>query len=347
MKNEGLFIINIYCGFIFFTSQAKGALFSSWLGRGLGKGVTDYTTPPVKALSEQQRLSIHIRHHFPRQTSDEVEKLREDLRQFLDSPFDILENHPQKILDSDRNTRRVYLSLVVSQLDPSNADHMTLFTDKVIGELLRGSDSPGPSENIQLGQLWEDVEISTVDTGVEAEDLHAGVLSALVNNNFGYSKYVMDNVSRFDFPYVAGLYGNPQLNLEPGNSGFMSHMMEALGKSPLVTRFSIRLIRVEEILFFCKYISIDPGNPAYREGRDFLKGRIGDLMKPPFVSTAITNPDSFELNFFREAAKKSDSLRKFVRKYLKPFGEDLGRIEKIKDKLSDLRDSVYREIMEI
>ncbi len=332
----------------------------SWLKKALTRGtteadvpVTGQTIPGGRVISDEESLEIHTRHHSLNSTYDEVQKIRDDLKQFLNSPLDILRSHPERILNShDEFTKRIYLSFVLSHIDPSSADDMALFTDSIIGGFLR-KDESSIQEGFQvgLGGLWDDIETSTVYISLNYSDIKAGVVSALVNGNFPYTSYVMTDVSRFYFPYIAKLHTNPYLNLQPGNPTLMSIMMESLRMRAIGSPVKIRswMHRIDEILFFWKYINLDPDNPSYKEGIGFLKDKIKSLMKPPLVSLSVMSPDSIssELGYFFRATTESNSFKKFFEDTFRPFGNDIRRITRIRKQLSQLEDSSPNEYNEI
>ncbi len=287
-------------------------------------------------LSDEEVLAMHMSHHPPGYTPDRLDRIRNDLRQFLESPLDILREHPDRILDNDE-TRKIYLSLVLSHIDPNNADEMALFTDSVIGGFLRKNES-SPDVFSQLDSLWVDVWGSTRNTLLMPLDIQAGVVNALLNDDFSYAGRLMDETSHFNFSSIASLHGNPYLRLQPGNAALMSHMMESFRFSTSSWYWS----QSDEILFFWNYIHIDIDNPVYREGVDFLEGRVKSLVKPP-IPVGIKYPSGYPLEYeaFLRAAKESDSFDKFVKKPLKPFKKAINRIQKIKDKLESLKHQYY------
>ncbi len=341
-KNDLLLVLIV----VLFSSplQVRAGL-TSWL-RGLLTGSTT-RGGIVRGLSDERRMEIHMRYHSHLQTDDEIRKIQEDVKQFLNSPLDVLKNHPDRILDSDESTRRVYLSLVVSGIDPSSADDVALFTDSVFGGFLRQN---GETDRVayKLGRIWSDVERVAEDMGLHSDDLKAGVISALINNDFSYTGYIINEVSHFEISGIARLHDNLNLKLQPGNPTFMSLMMKFLdrrGFGPSVRSWS----RIEEILFFWKYINLDHNNSAYRDGTDFLSGKIESLMKPPFVFSAMTGPYRYppDLQNFFEASRESVSLEKFIDDCLTPLEDDMGRIERVRQKLFGLKkdSSQYKDIM--
>ena len=314
----------------------------------------------TRDLPHGQQLEIHLIHkiHFPHKTDDEIEKLREDLKRFLGSPLDLLRKHPEKILDSqDDFNRQAYLSLVLSHIDPSNADDMKLFTDSLIGGLFRDANRQSPIQKCK--EIFEGIRLATLynnkdfDGGLNFShsDMKAGTASALINNDFSYTRPLINNIqSPFYIKNILDeLWDNPYLNLQPGSSTFMSAAIKYFEWIPMIDYKE----RYREKLSFWKYINLDHDSPVYGEGLDFLRDKIQSLMKPPFVSNRIVGNDNSrhipridELEKFLEASRENESLRNFVEECLSPFGDDFERMEKMRNTLSDLQSfPIYDEIM--
>lgn len=229
-------------------------------------------------FSDEELLGMHMSHHPPSYTPNKLDVIRNDLRQFLRSPIDILREYPDRIIDNDE-TRKIYLSLVLSHIDPKNVDEIALFTDSIVGGFLRKNES-SPDVFKKFDSLWEDVQVSTRNTVMKPSDIQAGVVNALLNDDFSYAGRLMDETSNFSFSSIARLYGHPNLRLQSGNAALMSRMMKSLRFPTSSWHWS----QAYEILFFWKYINMDLDNPIYREGIDFLedrmKGLVGDLLFP-------------------------------------------------------------------
>ena len=287
-------------------------------------------------FSDEEILAMHMSHHPPGYTPDMLDEIRNDLRQFLKSPLDILRKDPDKIIDNDE-TRKIYLSLVLSHIDPNNADEMVLFTDSVIGGFLRKNEA-SPDVFKRLDSLWEDVQVSTRNTLMIPLDIEAGVVSALLNNDFSYAGRLMDETSHFNFSSIARFHNHPYLRLQPGNTALMSRMMESIRFPTSIVNF----IQADEILFFWKYIHMDPDSPIYREGIDFLEDRMKGLVEPP-IPVGIKYPNGYPLEIepFLMVAKENNSFGTFVEKSLKSFNprsfkKAIKRIENLKEEFSNL-----------
>ena len=281
-------------------------------------------------LSDEEVLAMHMSHHPPHYTPDRIDEIRNDLRQFLESPLDILREHPDRILDNDE-TRKIYLSLVLSHIDPNNADEMALFTDSVIGGFLRKNES-SPDVFEELDSLWKDVLVSTRNTLMKGSDIEVGVMNVLLNDDFVYAGRLMDETSSFSLSRIARVHGHPNLRLPPGNAALMSRMMESLRFPTSSWCFD----QAYEILFFWKYTRIDPDSPVYREGIDFLEDRMNGLGTP--VPIGIEYPNGYPLQFeaFLTAAREDRSFGMFVKKSLKSLRKGHERVEKIKNEFSNL-----------